>query len=171
MDLLLIEKREMAQTLEFFFTMVRTQFHKQVKVVRTDNITEFIYLKLYFLENGRLHQTSMVHTTQPNGRVERRYRHILIVALALLFQANLSVQFWRGCVLTAGYLINHTPSSMLKGKTQFELLFNKVPSYSHIKNYGCLAYVHDHGLPKDKFRSRGQKCIWISIWIKRLEIF
>lgn len=39
------------------------------------------------------------------------------------------------------------------------MLFNKPPSYYHLKSFECLAYVHDYGIPKDKFRAWG--CKWI----------
>lgn len=43
------------------------------------------------------------------------------------FEAHLPIEFWSFCVLIAGYLINRTPSSILKGKTPFEMLYNKPP--------------------------------------------
>lgn len=63
--------------------------------------------------------------------------------------------------ITAGYLINRTPFLLLNGKTLFELLHGKLPSYSHIRSFGCLAHVHDHKLPKDKFRARSRVCIFL----------
>lgn len=64
----------------------------------------------------------MVGTPQQNGQVEHKHRHILDVAHALRFQANLPKLFWRECVLATFYLINCTPSSLLKGKSFFELV-------------------------------------------------
>lgn len=111
--------------MKHFFALVRTQFNKQVKVVHTDNGTEFTCLKSYFLEYGILHQTHIVYTPQQNGRIERKHRHILNVTWALLFQVSLPIQLWGESVLTFGYLINRTPLSVLKGETPFEMLFNK----------------------------------------------
>ena len=90
--------------------MVKTQFHKQVKVLRSDNGQEFLCLKDFYAQHGMLHQTSCVDTPQQNGRVERKHKHVLNVARALRFQANLSIDFWGECVLTACHLINRTPT-------------------------------------------------------------
>lgn len=139
---LLVEKWEVANTLKNFVNMVQTQFGKTIGSVRSGNGTEFICLKEYFDEKGILHQTSVAGTPQHNGRVERKHRHILNAARALRFQANLPKIFWRECVLTARYFINRTSSSLLNGKSPFELLHGHAPSYSHLTIFYCLALIH-----------------------------
>lgn len=67
-------------TLQNFVTMVGRQFNKQVKVMRSDNDTEFMSLGTYFRELSIVHETSCVGTPQQNGRVERKHQHILNVA-------------------------------------------------------------------------------------------
>ena len=131
------------EVIKNFIVMVRRQFEKNVKIVRSDNGTEFMCLTKYFAEHGILHQTSCVETPQHNGRVERKHRHILNVARALRFQAHLPIEFWGECVLTAGYLINRTPSVLLDGKTPYEILYGQAPSYKHIRTFGCLCYAHN----------------------------
>ena len=63
--------------------MVETQFAKRVKVVRTDNGTEFV-MKDFFARKGILHQLSYVETLQQNAIVERKHQHILNVARSLM---------------------------------------------------------------------------------------
>jgi hypothetical protein len=70
--------------LENFLTMVKTQFSSTVKIIRTDNGTEF-HLHSLYQQFGILHQTTCVETPQQNARVERRHQQILNVARALMF--------------------------------------------------------------------------------------
>lgn len=80
-------------------------------------------LTKFFQENGIAHEISCVSTPEQNGRVERKHRHILIVAArALQFQAHLPMEFWGECVLAAAYLINCTPSSAINNITPYERL-------------------------------------------------
>ncbi|XP_074292009.1 uncharacterized protein LOC141618841 [Silene latifolia] len=146
-------KDEVSQLLQNLIVMAKRQFDADVKMVRTDNGMEFTCLKRYFDTHGIIHQTTCVGTSQQNGRVERKHRHILNVARALLFQAGLPVEFWGKYALTAGYLINRTPSMLLQGKTPYELLFNKSPTYDNLHTFGCLCYAKHTRKDEDKFAS------------------
>nr|KYP34077.1 Retrovirus-related Pol polyprotein from transposon TNT 1-94 [Cajanus cajan] len=91
---LISDKREVSRTLLNFFALIERQFGKQIKVLRSDNGTEFTCLRNYFHEHGIVFQTSCPGIPQQNGRVERKHRHILNVARALRFQGNLPISFW-----------------------------------------------------------------------------
>lgn len=151
------DKSEAPTHMKNLFALTKRQFNTQLKYVRSDNGSEFVCLADFFQKNGVIHETSWVGTPQENGRVERKHRHILNVARALRFQANLQIQFWGECVLTVGYLINRTPSSVLGYVTPYERLFNKAPSYDHLKVFGRLCYAHGG----DKFASRSRSCVFI----------
>ncbi|KAJ3708504.1 hypothetical protein LUZ61_012209 [Rhynchospora tenuis] len=158
---LMAEKSETGRLLQSFCKMVQTQFGVNVKCIRSDNGLEFQshQMKRFYAESGILHQTSCVFTPQQNGRVERKHRHILNVARALRFQANLPLEFWGECVLSAAYLINRTPTQVLSNKTPYELLFGKPPSYAAVRNFGCLCYIKSR--TSDKFESRSRKCAFV----------
>ncbi|KAG7551787.1 Reverse transcriptase RNA-dependent DNA polymerase [Arabidopsis thaliana x Arabidopsis arenosa] len=158
---LLLEKSEVRRVLQNFCAYAEKQFSKSVRMVRSDNGTEFMCLSQYFKDNGIVHQTSCVDTPQQNGRVERKHRHILNVARSLLFQANLPVTFWGEAILTAAYLINRTPSKVLNGKTPYELLFGVQPSYDQLKVFGSSCYTHRRSRDKDKFGERSRHCIFM----------
>ena len=158
---LLLEKSEVKTVLPNFCSFAQRQFGRQVQTVRSDNGTEFLCLSKYFAESGIVHHTSCVATPQQNGRVERKHRHILNVSRSIMFQANLPIKFWGESVLTAAHLINQTPSSLLHGKSPYECLYGKSPSYDRIKTFGCLCYAHKSSRDKDKFKAKSRKCIFV----------
>jgi hypothetical protein len=156
---LLVDKTEVSSMLKRFFAMVERQFARKVKIFRSDNGTEFTCLKSYFFDQGIIFQTSCTGTPQQNGRVERKHQHILNVARALRFQGSLPIKFWGECVLTAGYLINRTPSLILDGKTPYRVLHGVEPSYKHLRVLGSLCYAHEK--TGDKMASRSRRCIFV----------
>ena len=157
---LLKHKSEARTFLIHFIHLVANQFSKTVKIIRSDNGPEF-KISDFYSSKGIIHQTSCVNTPQQNGVAERKYRHLLNVARALLFQANLPKHFWGDAILTAAYLINRTPTPVLKGKTPFECLFNAKPNFSHLKVFGCQCFVSTHPTRPSKFDPRAHECVFI----------
>ncbi|KAJ0435793.1 putative RNA-directed DNA polymerase [Helianthus annuus] len=145
-----------------FYTFLKNQFEKTVKIFRSDNGTEFVNKQVatFSESNGILHQTSCTHTPQQNGIAERKHRHLLNVARSLLFQGGVPLNFWSECVLTATYLINRIPSSVLLGKSPYEVMFGSQPSLKHLKNFGCLCFSTILN-NSNKFSSRAEKCVLI----------
>ncbi|KAK9190783.1 hypothetical protein WN943_019393 [Citrus x changshan-huyou] len=158
---LMAHKSEVAQLFKNFCAMAKTQFNRQVKMVRRDNGTEFKVLNSFFAENGIEFQASCVDTPQQNGCVERKHRHLLNVGRALRFQANLPLNFWGECILSAAYIINRTPTPLLDGKTPYELLHGKPPPYAHFRSFGCLCYARYVPRDKNKFNHRSRRCVFV----------
>ncbi|KAF5799967.1 putative RNA-directed DNA polymerase [Helianthus annuus] len=159
---LLKSKLEVFENIEKFYELVLTQFKKKIKVFRSDNGTEFVNNKMetFCNQKGVLHQTSCSYTPQQNGVVERKHRHLLNLARSLLFQSGVPLNFWSECILTAVYIINRLPSSVLLGKSPYELMFGFKPSYSHLRTFGCLCFstiLND----LDKLSFNAEKCVLI----------
>jgi hypothetical protein len=153
-------KSETQSLLKSFITFANTQFNRQIKCVRSDNGTEVKSLLSFFSTLGILFQSSCTSTPQQNGVVERKHRHILNIGRALRFQANLPSQFWGESVLTATYLINRIPTPTLHHISPFERLYNKPPTYTHLRVFGCLCYATNLH-PLTKFSSRARRCIFL----------
>lgn len=158
---LLKDKTSVSRHLQDFVALIQTQFSKKIKTIRSDNGTEFLCLSRFFQENGIQHETSCVYTPQQNGRVERKHRHILNIARALRFQAHLPIEYWGECVKTAVYILNRTPSQLLNGRTPFERLYGRIPSFKHLRVFGCLAYAHNQHHHGDKFATRSRRCAFL----------
>ncbi|KAG8473962.1 hypothetical protein CXB51_033910 [Gossypium anomalum] len=120
---LLKEKSEVSRVLQNFHSMVRTQFNSNIHTLRTDNGREYFnsILSPYLSEQGIIHQSSCPDTPQQNGVSERKNRHLVAVARALMFTMGVPKYLWGEAVLTACYLINRLPSKVLNFQTPLHL--------------------------------------------------
>ncbi|KAJ0535497.1 putative RNA-directed DNA polymerase [Helianthus annuus] len=159
---LLRNKMEVFENLKIFYELILTQFKQKVKIFRSDNGTEFVNSNMnnFCKTKGILHQTSCSYTPQENGVVERKHRHLLNLARSLLFQSGVPLKFWSDCILTAIYLINRLPSSVLLGKSPYELMFGFKPSLAHLRIFGCLCFSTILN-ESDKLSFNAEKCILI----------
>ena len=140
--------------------MIFTQFQVPIKILRSDNGPEFA-LNSFYASEGIIYQLSSVETPQQNSVVERKHQHLLAVAKALRFQANLPLKIWGDCVLTAIYLIHRIPSPLLHDLTPFQMLLGKPPSYNHLRSFGCLCYVSTLARDKSKFDPRAKARVFL----------
>ncbi|XP_075475728.1 uncharacterized protein LOC142510439 [Primulina tabacum] len=72
--------------------------------------------------------------------------------------SSVPLHYWGECVLTATSFINRSPSSILHNKTPYELLMGTIPSYTHLRAFGCLCYAASLPLGH-KFSSRATPCV------------
>ena len=70
-----------------FCAEIQTQFHVSVQTLRSDSAKEYLAepFQFFMLQHEILHQTLCVDTPSQNGVVERKNRHLLETAWALLF--------------------------------------------------------------------------------------
>jgi len=53
------------------------------------------------------------------------------------------------------------PTKVLSGKTPFEVLFGKAPSYDHLRVFGCLCYMTTTKHRRDKFQDRAKAYVFM----------
>ena len=140
--------------------MVSAQFNGKIKVFRSDNAKELALID-FFNNEGVIHQFSCVERPQQNSVVERKHQHLLNVARALFFQSKVPTSFWSECVSCATFLINRTPSKLLKFLTPYEKLHKCPPDFSRFRSFGCLDFASTLPSSRNNYTQRERCCVFI----------
>ena len=82
-------------------------------------------------------------------------------ARSMLSGVELGHEFWAEAMGTTCYLVNQSPSSTLDDKTPHEVWIGKKPFLTHLRVFGCDAYVHVPKDNKSKLDKNIEKCIFI----------
>ncbi|KAB2621081.1 hypothetical protein D8674_037660 [Pyrus ussuriensis x Pyrus communis] len=125
-------KSDVSMVFRSFSKMVATQYSFVIKVLHSDNRGEYIGSELsnFLRDQGILHETTCPHTPQQNGVAERKNRHILETAHALLIGASVPNRFWHDMVTYAVHVINRMPSRVFDFLTPLQVLMKFVPVVS-----------------------------------------
>ena len=93
--------------------------------------------------------------------VERKHRHLIQCALALLSQSNLPISYWSYAVSTAAHLINKLPTPLLSNKSPWESLFHTNSTLSHLRAFGCQCFPLLTTYKKNKLQPKSVPCILV----------
>jgi hypothetical protein len=116
----------------------------------------------YTIDNDIIHESSCAYTPQQNRVAEQKNRHILQVARTIMIHGHIPYHFWADAVLTACYLINHMPSSILDGVIPYNILYLSAPLFPvPPKIFGCACYVYDIRPGRTKFDPKSLRCIFL----------
>ena len=156
-------KSEVFSAFKFFHAYVQTQFSSKIKILRSDNGGEYTsHLFQEFLQtNGILSQRSCPSTPQQNGVAERKNRHLLDVVRTLMLESMVPSRFWCEALSTAAHLINCLPSPSLNNDSPFLRLFGHPPTYSNLRTFGCVCYVHLPQQERTKLTAQSVKCAFL----------
>ena len=157
-------RAELFSIFQKFYAEILTQFNISIRVLRSDNAREYFSapFTLFMSQHGILHQSSCAHTPQQNGVAERKNRHLIETARTLLLHSHVPFRFWGDAVLTACYLINRMPSSVLHAQIPHSLLFPDQPLYFlPPRVFGCTCFVHILTPGQDKLSAKATKCIFL----------
>ncbi|KAK1436331.1 hypothetical protein QVD17_02110 [Tagetes erecta] len=141
--------------------MVERQFSTKVKHVQTDWGGEFRPLTSFFASLGIIHQLSCPHTSEQNGIVERRHRHVVETGLTLMAQSAIPKRFWHFAFDTAVYLINRMPSRTTSRISPFEHIFHRSPNFNYLRVFGCQCFPHLRPYNPHKMDLRSTPCIFL----------
>ncbi|KAJ0808584.1 putative RNA-directed DNA polymerase [Helianthus annuus] len=155
------QKSDVFAIFKQFVAMVERQFQSKVKSVQTDWGGEFRNLPSFFSPLGIIHRRSCPHTSEQNGFVERRHRHVVETGLTLLAQSGVPSRFWHFAFDTVVYLINRMPSRTASNVSSFELIFSRPPDFSFLRVFGCQCYPHIRPYNQHKMEFRSLSCVFL----------
>ncbi|KAJ9559993.1 LOW QUALITY PROTEIN: hypothetical protein OSB04_005153 [Centaurea solstitialis] len=155
------QKSEVFSKFQEFFYHVKTQFNSTIKSFQCDNGGEYNNKQFhdFFALHGIQFRFSCPHTSQQNGKSERMLRTINNVVRTLLFHAHLPPTFWVEALHMATHLLNILPSTSINFDTPYYRLFQKHPSYFHLRVFGCLCYPHI--TTPHKLAPRSTPCVFL----------
>ncbi|GJT66618.1 ribonuclease H-like domain-containing protein [Tanacetum coccineum] len=141
----LASKDETSGILQTFIRQIENQLSHRVKIIRSDNGTEFKNRDmLEFCGNKGIKQEySNARTPQQNGVAERMNRTLIEAARTMLADSLLPTTFWAEAVSTACYIFNRVRVTKPQNKTPYELLFGHKPIISYIRPFGCHVTILD----------------------------
>ena len=115
----------------------------------------------FLLKHGIRKNFTCRYTPQQNGVVDSKNRHIVEVVRALMVENNMPHIFWGEALSTAIYITNKTFTMAIHDVTPEERFTGKKLDLSHLKVFGCIAYVHVPNELRTKLDPKAQKCIFI----------
>jgi transposase InsO family protein len=130
--------------LKHFIALVKNQFGTTIKEWMSDAGGEYkseVFLNTLKEQGIRILQ-SAPYTPKQNGRAERFMRTCMDKAQAMRLDACLPESWWEFAALHAVHVYNRSPMRRLQWRTPYEALHKAAPEVSHLRVFGCGAYVH-----------------------------
>lgn len=160
---MLKRKSEVFEIFQKFHAMVERETERKLKCLRSDNGGEYTSaeFKNYCSQHGIRHEKTVPRTPQHNGVAERMNRTIVEKVRCMLKMSNLPKTFWGEAVNCAVYLINRAPSVPLDFDIPERAWRGSDPTYSHLKVFGCKAYMHVSNEQRLKLDSKTNPCVFV----------
>ncbi|CAJ2649804.1 unnamed protein product [Trifolium pratense] len=146
-----------------FRAYITTQFEREIKCFQCDNGKEYDNAHFHkFCElNGMSFRFSCPHTSPQNGKAERKIRTINNIIRTLLAHASIPPIFWHHALQMATYLHNILPNKKLTLQSPTKILYQKDPSYSYLRVFGCLRYPLIPSTTRNKLQPRSTPCVFL----------
>jgi hypothetical protein len=103
---------------------------------------------------------SCPYISPQNGKAERILRTINNMLRSLLFQASI-LAHWVAGLHIATYLLNHLPTKAISTISPYFALNGVVPSYEHLRVFGCACYPNLSAKATHKLAPRSTRCIFL----------
>lgn len=125
-----------------------------------EEATDHRELRQFYEDEGIKAQFTTPYTPEQNGVAERKNRSLQEMAVCMLADADMEKLYWEEAIMTATYLQNKIPSRVVS-KTPYELWTNHKPNISHLKVFGCEAYVQIPAAKRFKLDQKSVKLTFV----------
>ncbi|MCO5582941.1 hypothetical protein L7F22_036844 [Adiantum nelumboides] len=144
-------------------SMVENETGCKVQTLCTDRGGEYMLgaFKDFLGKIGIKHQCTMPYTPQQNGVAKRKNRSLMEMARCMLKAKSLPHKLWMEAVACAAHVLNRCPTRALKTITPYESWYDRKPSVSYLRVFGCLAYAHFPQQLRGKLDDKAVKCIFV----------
>lgn len=134
------ESAGVQEALSRWLAMAERQSERKLKVMRTDNGTEFKGAVDDWLRGlGVQRQFTVPYSPQQNGRIERWHRTMGEGIRTMLLDSGLPGNLWGESLSQLTLVKNRIVHSALNpGKTPYEMWFGRKPDLSMLKRFGCM---------------------------------
>ncbi|MCO5581485.1 hypothetical protein L7F22_035370 [Adiantum nelumboides] len=156
-------KSDVFAIFQHYVSMVENETGCKVQTLRTDRGCEYMSgaFKDFLGKKGIKHQCTMPYTPQQNGVAERKNRSLMEMARCMLKAKSLPHKLWMEAVACAAHVLNRCPTRALKTITPYESWYDRKPSVSYLRVFGCLAYAHIPQQLRGKLDDKAVKCIFV----------
>ncbi|GKB13456.1 putative ribonuclease H-like domain-containing protein [Tanacetum coccineum] len=167
--LFLATKDETSRILKTFITEIENQLDHKVKVIRSDNGTEFknSIMNQFCEMKGIKREFSVARTPQQNGVAERKNRTLIEAARTMLVDSKLPTTFWAEAVNTACYVLNRVLVIKPHNKTPYELICGRPPLIDFMKPFGCLVTILNTRDHLGKFDGKANEGYFVGYFVEK----
>src|SRR6202789_1608872 len=135
----------------------------KIQCMRIDKGGEYMSNQFinYMLDHGITRQYTVRARPQQNGVAERANRTIEKNVVAIPAESRLPPSFLGQAVAAYVHIWNRCSTTSLTSKTPYELWHRKKPDVSHLRVWGCTAYVHVQKDKRTGIGSHMEKCVFV----------
>ena len=161
----MVEKSEAFITFKNYKSCVEKETGSYIRCLRTDRGGEFTSHEFtnFCKENGIRRQLTAAYTPQQNGVAERKNQTIMNMVRNMLSGRKIPKTFWSEAVNWTVYVLNRSPTLVVKDMTPEEAWSGSKPSVDHFRVFGCISHVHIPDSKRNKLDDKSVKCVLLGV--------